>query len=414
MYVIGTKQSVPPVCARFGKVSVSAPSTVLHSPVLSPDAKSDSSSLVLYCLGHLVVDLYSASLGVLQPAMIAAFGLTLTQAAVLGGVLSLSSSTLQPVYGFLADRFHSRLFTALAPAVAGIFISSLGWASGYWWLIAMVFAGGMGMASFHPQAASNATARLTRNRGQAMAIFICSGTAGFAVGPALYSFTLGARGLRGIWIAALPGVLLTLVMLALLPPPVQRPRSAKLNLSPLKAVWKPMTILFFLVFTRSIIQVTFTQFLPLYLRTQRGYALPNAGYALAAFMTGATLGGLAGGKLADRFGGRRVVIWSAFGTTPILAAFLLGSGAWSIAALVAGGWILALTIPVNIIMAQRLASEQAGTVSALMMGFAWGTAGLIFIPLAGKIADHYSLHTAFCALICVPIVSCFLAVRLPK
>ena len=47
-----------------------------------------------------------------------------------------------------------------------------------------------------------------------------------------------------------------------------------------------MTLLFLLVFTRSIVQVTFTQFLPLYLRTHRGFGLPAAGYALAAFMTG--------------------------------------------------------------------------------------------------------------------------------
>ena len=232
-----------------------------------------------------------------------------------------------------------------------------------------------------------------------MALFVCSGTAGFAVGPALFSFTLGAWGLRGSWVAAFPGILLTLVMLALLPPPVRSQQPRIFNLSPLKSVWKPMTILFFLVFTRSIIQVTFTQFLPLYLRTQRGFGLAGAGYALAAFMAAATLGGLAGGNLADRFGGRRVIIWSTFGTTPILAAFLFGSGAWSIAALVAGGTMLALTNPVNIIMAQRLAPAQSGTVSALMMGFAWGTAGLLFIPLCGRIADHYSLQTAFCGLI---------------
>ena len=169
-----------------------------------------------------------------------------------------------------------------------------------------------------------------------------------------------------------------------------------------------------LYYLTEVLQVTFQQFLPLYLRTQRGFALAGAGYALAAFMTGATLGGLAGGNLADRFGGRRVVIWSTFSSTPILDAFLFGSGAWSLVALVAGGTTLALTNPVNIIMAQRLAPAQAGTVSALMMGFAWGTAGLIFIPLTGRIADRYSLHAAFCALICVPIISCILSLRLPE
>lgn len=390
------------------------------SPIAEAQAVEDQrsqaypTSLILYCLGHLMVDLYSASLGVLQPALIASFGLTLTRAGVLGGVLAFSSSVLQPAYGFLADRFHSRMFSALAPAVAGIFISTLGWAGGYGWLIAMVVLGGAGMASFHPQAAANATARMTRNRAQAMAIFICSGTAGFAIGPALYSYSLGTFGLRGSWVVALPGIAITLVMLALLPAPIRSAQPKRLNLSPLKPVWKPLTVLFFLVFTRSIVQVTFTQFLPLYLRNYRGFALSSAGYGLAAFMTGATLGGLVGGNLADRFGGRRVIIWSTFGSAPILAGFLFGSGAWSMVALVAGGMILALTNPVNIIMAQRLAPAQSGTVSALMMGFAWGTAGLIFIPLCGRIADHYSLHAAFCGLICVPVVSCFLSLRLPK
>ena len=84
------------------------------------------------------------------------FRLNFTEAGILGGVLSFSSSVLQPVYGYLSDRFHSRLFTALAPAVAGIFISSLGWAPGFGVLLAMVWLGGAGIASFHPQATANA------------------------------------------------------------------------------------------------------------------------------------------------------------------------------------------------------------------------------------------------------------------
>jgi hypothetical protein len=92
-----------------------------------------------------------------------------TEAGILAGVLSFSSSVLQPSWGYLSDRFHSRLFTALAPAVAGIFISSLGWAPNYGMLLAMVFLGGAGIASFHPHAASNATHGITRKRARAMA-----------------------------------------------------------------------------------------------------------------------------------------------------------------------------------------------------------------------------------------------------
>jgi len=48
---------------------------------------------------------------------------------------------MQPVYGYLSDRLRSRLFSALAPAVAGVFISSLGYARGWWGLVAMVLLG---------------------------------------------------------------------------------------------------------------------------------------------------------------------------------------------------------------------------------------------------------------------------------
>src|SRR5207248_11175828 len=80
-------------------------------------------TLVLFCCGHFFIDLYSIALGVLQPLLLIRYGLSLTEAGVLGGVLVFSSSMMQPLYGYLSDRFHTYLFTALAPAVAAIFIS---------------------------------------------------------------------------------------------------------------------------------------------------------------------------------------------------------------------------------------------------------------------------------------------------
>src|SRR5512146_643060 len=104
-------------------------------------------SLFLLSCGHFFVDLYSSALGALQPLLLEQFGLSLTHAGILGGLLVTSSSVMQPLYGFLSDRFHTRMFAALGPAVAGIFISCLGLAPGYGWLLAMVWLGGAGIAS---------------------------------------------------------------------------------------------------------------------------------------------------------------------------------------------------------------------------------------------------------------------------
>src|SRR2546423_303394 len=316
--------------------------------------------LVLFSCGHFVIDMYSIALGVLQPLLLVRFGLTLTQAGLLGGMLVFSSSVLQPVYGYLSDRFHTRLFSVLAPALAGVFISSLGLASGYWMLLAMVWLGGAGIGAFHPQATANATTGITANRGRALAAFISAGTLGMAFGPTYFSWITGTLGLSRTYWAAIPGVLMTLLTLGLLrlAPPPCGPK-ATYNLAPLRAMWRPLTILFLLVVIRSIVQVTFSQFLPLYLKLQRGYSLSAASYITSAYLLGGAAGGFAGGSLADRFGGRRIIILSMICSVPFLLLFVFTTGATSVAGLIVGGLILLFTIPVNVMMGQELAAAHA-------------------------------------------------------
>ncbi|MEX2263249.1 MAG: MFS transporter [Bryobacteraceae bacterium] len=377
--------------------------------------KSTRVPLALFSIAHFFIDLYSSALGVFQPLLLERYGLNLAQAGILGGALAFSSSIMQPVYGYLSDRFRSRLFSVLAPAVAGIFISALGWAPGFWALIVMVILGGAGIASFHPQAASNATLGITRNPGRAMAIFISSGTLGLSLGPTYFSLFSSTFGLHGTAFAAVPGVLVTLLLLFALPPIAQPAmRTTGFDWRPLKAVWKPMTILYFLVVIRSIVQITFTQFLPLYLHLERGYSLRNASYTLSIYLLGGSMGGFVGGNLADRFGGRSVILISMIGSVPFLLIFLFSSGVASIVALFLSGLILLFTIPVNVLMGQQLAPSQTGTVSALMMGAAWGVAGLIFIPLVGVVADRLTLQWTLGGLVLFPLAGFVLALLLPK
>jgi FSR family fosmidomycin resistance protein-like MFS transporter len=248
-----------------------------------------------------------------------------------------------------------------------------------------------------------------------MSIFISAGTAGLAFGPTYFSAISGRMGLLGTYWAAAPGVLISIVLLLFLRSPARatdaRPR---FDWEPLRAVRRPMTILFLLVFIRSIVQINFTQFLPLYLSTQRGYSLASASLNLTLYLGTGAIGGLVGGHLADRFGGRRVIITSMIGSVPFLVLFLFTSGWVSAAALAISGLILLCTNPVNVVIAQELAPSQTGTVSALMMGFAWGIAGLVFIPLTGWVSDLFSMQTAFTVLAAFPLLGFLLALKLPK
>jgi len=373
-------------------------------------------TLLLLSMGHMFIDLYSAALGALQPLLAQKLNLSLTQAGILGGVMVFSSSVMQPVYGYLSDRFHTRMFTVLAPAIAGVFISSLGLAPAFGWLVAMVFLGGVGVAAFHPQASARASAEAASSRGKWMAIFISAGMLGLAMGPMYFTAATSILGLDRMYWAALPGVLVTLLLWAFHhhSEAAAPRRRGGFQLAELRPIWKPMLTLYLLVVIRSIVQVTFAQFLPLYLTRERGLSIPRASYELSVYLTAGALGGFLGGNLADRFGGRRVIQFSMICCVPFLILFFMASGFWSLFGLAVGGLTLLFTNPVNIVMAQELAPGQSGTVSALMMGFAWGMAGLIFIPLTGWASDHLSLHQVLFSLVLFPLAGFLLSLKLPK
>ena len=378
--------------------------------------KAGLASVVLLSLGHFSVDLYSGALGALQPVFVEKLGLSLAQAGIVGGVFVVSSSLTQPAYGILSDRIRTRLFAALGPAVAGICISLLGVAPAYGWLLALAALAGAGVSAFHPQASATVAFSTVARRGGWMAIFISAGTLGLSAGPSYFSGMLHWLGSGRLYWAALPGVLVTAFLLATLPLPPRHTgrRGGHSGVPAIRAYWKPLLILYLLVFLRSVVQVVFAQFLPLYLSRERGFALDDASYALTAYLAAGAIGGFIGGHLSDWIGRRTVILLSMAACIPFMLAFFFTTGVVALASLALGGLILLFTIPVNVVMAQELVPRQAGTVSALMMGFAWGMAGMIFIPFTGWASDIWSMHQVMMSLLVFPAAGFFLALKLEK
>lgn len=371
-------------------------------------------TLALLAFAHFFIDWYSSALSAFQPLLGKKFGLSLAQAGMLGGALVFSSSLLQPIYGVFSDRYRSRLFTVLAPAVAGVFISCLGVATNFEMLLVMVVLGGAGIASFHPQASANAIVGLSGNKSRSMAIFISSGTLGMSLGPAFFSWLTARHGMEMSWIGAVPGLIATgaLAMLWRLEPAAETGQGNGFELAPLMNKWRPLGTLFLLVFIRSMVQMVFAQFLPLYLHRERGFGVQAAALGLTIYLASGAVGGFVGGNLADRFGGKKVILISMAGCLPFLAGFFLTSGLVALLFLGLAGLMLLFTIPVNLVMGQQLVPAQAGTVSSLMMGFAWGSAGLVFIPLTGYVADHLGLGTAMAMVSVAPVLGFLLALTI--
>ena len=374
-------------------------------------------SILRLSAGHFLIDAYAGMLGAFLPFLHDKLNLSLSQAGILGGALVFSSSLMQPLYGYLADRLRHKVFAALGPAVAGIFICSLGLAPSFNSLLLLVMLGGVGIASFHPQGAAVTAQVGTRRRGYHMAVFITGGMVGYSVGPVYITSVITLAGLENSYWAALPGVLMSAYLL------VYGPSLQKVgeHVGPirlrerLKEKRRPLLIHYSLVVIRSINHLVFVAFLPLYL-TMRGHSKMEAALSLTLFLLAGAITGLWGGILADRFGGKLVIAISMIGYAPLALAFLLTTGPLSIVLCTLAGAFLLFANPVNVVMAQRLIPESASTVSALMMGFAWGVGGFI-IPLIGILSDIFGLQTIllWLILLCSPgVLPAFLLPSRPE
>jgi MFS transporter, FSR family, fosmidomycin resistance protein len=126
-----------------------------------------------------------------------------------------------------------------------------------------------------------------------------------------------------------------------------------------------------------------------------------------------SVGGLAGGPFADRFGPRRVIAWTLFASVPLLGAALVLPGTLGLIVLITGGFFLGSTLPVNITYAHAIAPVAAGTVSSLMLGVAWGVGGLA-VPLVGMAGDHVGLQPALFVVAMLPAFGALLTLQLPE
>ncbi len=392
-----------------------AGSSLAADPASLPRSLTAAPFLLLLCT-HFAVDCFSSALPTVQPILAERLGLNLAQAGLLGGIWMFSSALLQLPFGLASDRLQSRYFAILGPLATAAFLTALGLAPGFVWTAALLVLGGMGSAAYHPYSTSQAGSIGGERRGLSTAVFITVGTAGLGFGPLYLTAVIERFGFERLWFAALPVAAALPALVWRMPGPVggTRPTGSAVDWRALRGEGKQLSILYLLVVLRSIVQVGLAQFLSLYMVQVRGADLNMASIVLAVYFLSTSAGSFVGGAAADRYGGRAVITISCLACVPLLAAFAVSDGWVSIVALFLGGTSLLATIPVNVVMAQRLVPSQAGTTSALMMGFGWGTAGIVFVPAAGWLADYVGLEAVLQAFAALPLISVPLALTLPK
>ena len=113
-------------------------------------AQTPKRTLATCCTAHAVHDGFSDVTYVLLPLLAQAFGLSLAQVGMIRSAHRVAMASFQLPAGLIAERFGERNLLAIGTLIAGVAFIALGYAPGYWAILATLFLAGVGSAVQHP------------------------------------------------------------------------------------------------------------------------------------------------------------------------------------------------------------------------------------------------------------------------
>ena len=392
--------------------TVLAPVPLPHATAV---AQFDRPSVMRLMLGHGATDFYQAAVPALVPYFIATFHLTLARGASAVFAATILSAVLQPYFGWLADRRAMPWLTTGGLILAAGGVAAALMAPNYTIALAAVALAGIGVAAFHPEATRAVSTFSAGRKGTGMSFFTIGGNIGFALAPIIVVPLANPerRGmLAALCLLSIPCAWVLNGAMAALPRERKVKAHAANDTMPHDA-WGAFALLGVAIGMRSMVFVAMNTFLPTYWSRNLHVSLQSGAVALSMLLLIGLGGVLLGGRMADRYGARRVILWSFIAIGPAL--WLLGSAhsaltAWLVLPL------LAFTIfapgGVMVVLGQAYLPRHVGTASGVTVGLAVTFGGLA-APLLGRIADQHGLHTMILLLAaCGPLMA-LLAYLLP-
>lgn len=344
--------------------------------------------------GHAVHDTFTAFLPPLLPRFVERMSLSNTAAGLLAFFLQIPS-LLQPFIGHLADRTTLRWIVVLGPAVTATAMSLLGWAPGYVVLALLLMVAGVSAAAFHATAPV-AVGYLSGNKlGRGMGFWMVGGELGRTLGPLVVVSALAVMSERSMVFLALAGAATSVVLHFRLRDVPLRSRGDGEEVPWRRAVAamrNTMTVLALLNVLRSMMMMSVTIFLPLFL-TEEGASVWLAGAALSIVEAAGIAGALAGGWLSDHIGRRAVLVFGHIAAPIALLVFLAADGATRIAVLPIIGFTLLAMPPVFMALVQERFAESRALANGVYLSINFSVRSVAAIGY-GAFGDAFGLPTA--------------------
>ena len=352
-------------------------------------------ALLLLITGHFVTDINTGALPAFLPFIKESLSLSYAMAASIILVFNVTSSVIQPIFGYSSDRWSAQWLLPFGCLIAPLGLGLLGFGSSYAWILFFVSLSGVGQACYHPEGFKIVSQLSEKKKTSFNSLFLFGGNLGFAVGPILATLFFSHSGLKGSLWFILPGIAMMAILLAT---PVwkgkegfssgragyrEEPSSSRKKLL-------PMALVLLVAVFRSGARLGLLTFIPFYFIKILSADPMTAGKYLSVFLMAGTVGGLAGGLIADRYGYRRFVLTSLGLSSILLYLFYLTRGSWSLIFFAVAGMTLVSSHPVTMVIGQSFMPRNVGMASGLILGFSNGIGGIV-ATILGWVADHWGI-----------------------
>ncbi|AHH16305.1 major facilitator superfamily transporter [Nocardia nova SH22a] len=363
----------------------------------------------VWATAHAVDDFYQGLVPAAVPYFVLERHFTYLEASGLALAATLGSALPQVAIGLLADRRRLRWMAPVGVALAGTCAGLSGLMPSYPVVFALLLAAGLGIAMFHPP--SGRDARLAAGgSATAMSYFAAGGSVGFFVAPALVTPALDNLGI-GATALFIPPAVLTGFMLWR-----HHTRSAAVTTGRIQQHGSDrigrFAALTGVEVVRSTISTGLNTFISLYWIRHLGASSALGGLALTLTLGGGVLGTLLGGRIADRIGMVRTVQIGNAAMLPALCVLLACDDKYAALPLVLlVGLISNIPFAVLVKLGQDYLPSRPGTAAGVTLGLALSAGGL-FMPLLGLVADHHGPRGALIVLACVTVIAIIVSTAL--
>ncbi|MEC7916521.1 MAG: MFS transporter [Actinomycetota bacterium] len=332
---------------------------------------------------HVINDFYATVLPAFLPALAREWDLDYAELGLLSFAFSLFTGVLQPLIGHIADKQGKRkVVLSFGFFVGGTGFLLMAIAPSFWFITVISLLCGLGAATYHPQATAFIVNAYPNDRGRMLGIHGWGGSIGHFLAPAMATVAIAALDWRwAMVIVAIPIVGAGTGLWLYLPESTPDPQASLKG-----ALGRPIIVAALAFGLLNTVLYSFVTFVVKML-VDEGWAEVTAGATLTTMLFIGVVAQPVGGRIYDRFGGRKLFVCANLGTILSVLIFSQSSGLVSLIAVGAIATFGFGLFPVSLAMASKIGGDSR---TGFTVGVVFGVSGLLGAtarPAVGALAE---------------------------